>query len=84
MKLDEVKFGLAAAFAVVIIWFFCSVLVLSMPGMSMSMGGYMMHSDFSGMSWHLGMAGFAFGAILWALTAGIFAWLMAAIYNRLL
>ena len=83
MKLNAIKFGLAAAYAVAIIWVFCSLLVVMLPGMSMNMGGYMMHSDFSGMSWHMGVAGFVLGLILWSLTAGIFAWLMAAIYNAL-
>ena len=83
MKLNAIKFGLAAAYAVAIIWVFCSLLVVMLPGMSMNMGGYMMHSDFSGMSWHMGVSGFVLGLILWSLTAGIFAWLMAAIYNAL-
>jgi len=84
MKLDAAKFGLAAAYAVAVIWVFCSVLVALLPGMSMNMGGYMMHADFSGMSWHMGFAGFLVGLILWSLSAGIFGWLMAAIYNRLI
>ena len=84
MKLDAVKFGLAAACAVAIIWVLCSLLVALLPGMSMNMGGYMMHSDFSGMTWHMGFTGFFLGLILWTLTAGIFAWLMAFLYNRLI
>jgi hypothetical protein len=50
----------------------------------MNMGGYMMHADLSGMDWHMGLAGFLFGLFLWAFSAGIFASLMAAIYNRLI
>lgn len=84
MKLDAMKFGLAAAYTVAIIWVFCSLLVVMLPGMSMNMGGYMMHGDFSGMSWHMGFAGFFLGLVLWTLTAGIFAWLMTEIYNRLI
>lgn len=83
MKLNAINFGLAAAYAVAIIWVFCSLLVVMLPGMSMNMGGYMMHSDFSGMGWHMGITGFVLGLVLWVLTAGIFAWLMATIYNRL-
>ena len=82
MKLDPFKFGVAAACAVAIIWIFCSLLVISLPGMSMNMGGYMMHADFSEMSWHMGVTGFLFGLVLWALSAGIFASLLAAIYNK--
>ena len=83
MKIDAVKFGLAATYAVAIIWVVCSLLVVGLPGLSMNMGGYMMHADFTGMAWHIGMTGFFFGLILWALTAGIFAWLMATLYNKM-
>lgn len=84
MKLDAYKFGLAAAGAVTVIWVFCTLLVLAVPVMTMHMGGYMMHSDFSGMSWHILGFGFVAGLFLWAVTAGVFAGLMAAIYNRML
>ena len=84
MKLDAIKFGLAAAYAVAIIWVVCSFLVAGLPGMSMSMGGYMMHSDFSGMNWHVGMTGLVFGLVLWTITAGVFAWLMATLYNKMI
>lgn len=83
MKLDATKFGLAAVCTVAIIWVFCSLLVVMLPGVSMNMGGYMMHADFSGMSWHMGFTGFLLGLILWSLTAGIFAWLLATLYNAL-
>ena len=82
MKLDSLKFGLAAAYAVAIVWVICSLLVLLLPGTSMNMGGYMMHADFTGMNWHMGLTGFFLGLVLWALIAGIFASLMAAIYNK--
>ncbi len=84
MKLDAVKFGLAAAYAVAVIWVLCVIVVLLLPGMSMSMGGYMMHADFTGMTWHMGFLGLVFGLILWAGFTGFFAYLLAAIYNRLL
>lgn len=83
MKIDAIKFGLAAACAVSLLWIICSIIVTLLPGVSMSMGGYMMHSDFSGMTWHMGFAGFSFGLILWAVSAGLSATLMAAIYNKL-
>lgn len=83
MKLDATKFGLAAACAVSIIWLFCSLIVLMSPSTSMNMGGYMMHSDFTGMAWHLGFTGFLFGGILWAVSAGALAGLGAAVYIKL-
>lgn len=83
MKLNATKFGLAAAFAISIIWLFCSLIVMMSPGMSMNMGGYMMHADFSEMAWHMEFSGFLFGGILWAVSAGALAGLGAAIYNKL-
>ena len=47
-------------------------------------GRTMMHADFSGVNWSLHLTGFLLGGILWVLTAGVTAWLLAAIYNRLL
>lgn len=83
MKLDAVKFGLSAACAAAVTWVFCAILVVGLPGMSRTMGGYMMHGDFSGMSWHIGISGFLAGLLIWAFSAGVFAWLMALIYNKL-
>ena len=83
MKIDAVKFGLAAAYAVVIFWVVCTIVVVLLPGMTMSMSGYMMHADFSGMAWQMGIAGFVAGLMLWSLMAGVFAWLLASIYNRM-
>ena len=84
MKLNASKFGLAAAYASAIAWVVCSLIIWLLPGMSMHVGGYMMHADFSGMHWQMHLTGFLVGLIIWSVVAGVFAWLLAAIYNRLL
>lgn len=84
MKLDVNKFALAAAAAIAVIWVICSLIVVLLPGMSMVAGGHMMHTDFSGMNWNMHFTGFLVGGILWVLSAGVTAWLLASIYNRLL
>ncbi|MCB1671939.1 MAG: DUF5676 family membrane protein [Gammaproteobacteria bacterium] len=84
MRLDALKFGLAAGLAVAVVWLVISLLVSGMPGMSMNMGGYMMHSDFTAMSWHLGFGGFLSGGLLWIFIAGLYGWLLASLYNWLL
>lgn len=84
MKLNATKFGLASAYTASIVWIACSLLVFLLPSMSMNMGGYMMHADFSGINWHIGLTGILFGLFLWAFSAGFIASLLAAIYNRLI
>lgn len=84
MKLDSSKFALAAAYASAIIWVLCSLVVMLVPDMSMHASGYMMHSDFSAMQWQMHFTGFLVGLILWSVSVGVFAWLMASIYNKLL
>jgi hypothetical protein len=44
----------------------------------------MVHVDFSQMGWTLTWAGVFFGLVAWAVVAFVSAWLIAAIYNRLL
>lgn len=83
-KLNANALALSAVITTAILWVLCSLLVMLMPGMSMSMSGYMMHTDLSGMQWQLGLAGFLAGLVLWSLLAGIMAWLFAFFYNRLL
>lgn len=84
MTLNANKFGLAAALSVSIIWLVCSVLVWALPGMMMGMSEAMLHIDTVPMGWHLSILGVFFGLVAWSLTAGISAWLMALIYNKLL
>lgn len=84
MTLNASKFALAAASSVAIIWALCSLIVMLIPDMSMHASGYMMHADFSAMQWQMHFTGFFIGLILWSVAAGVFAWLMATIYNRLL
>ena len=84
MRLEANKLALAASFATAIIWLICSLIVVLIPEMSMNVSGYMMHSDFSAMQWQMNFSGFLVGLILWSAVAGIAAWLIAAIYNKLL
>ena len=84
MKLEAAKFGVATAVAFALIWIVCSALVALMPTAMMGASGNMTHGDFSGMSWSLHLGGFIVGGILWTLFAGVTAWLIAAIYNKLI
>jgi hypothetical protein len=83
MKLQTTQFALACALAALILWVICSLFVMLMPMGMMSMSGYMMHGEFSTLQWQLGMHSFFLGLIAWTITAGVFGWLIAAIYNKL-
>lgn len=84
MRLDPLKFGTATAIASGLAWLICSLAVLSMPAMSLAVGGNMMHMELSQFGWHITLAGVLAGLAAWIIVSGIFGWLLAAIYNRLL
>jgi membrane protein implicated in regulation of membrane protease activity len=84
MKLHSTKFALACASSAAVFWLLCSLFVLIMPGMMLSMSGDMLHMNFEGMGWHMSFFSTLIGGLFWAIAAGIFGWLLARIYNRLL
>jgi hypothetical protein len=84
MKLDSVKFGLAAAIVVAISWVICSLIVLAAPGPAMQVTGQMMHADMGMNAWRFSATGFVVGLVVWSVLAGAYAWAIAALYNRLI
>lgn len=82
-KLNASRLGVATTISVLIFWVVCSVLVLSMGSMMMTMTGAMVHGDMSGMGWSLSLVGVVVGGLIWSVGAGITAWLIAALYNTL-
>jgi len=84
MKLNAINLGLATAIVFGFAWIICSLLVIMMPGGMMQMSGHMVHSNLEGMRWSLHWTGFFVGLATWSLFSGLFAWAIAAIYNRLL
>lgn len=65
-------------------WFVvCSLLVMVLPAMMLSMSGDMLHLQLTDMGWHLTLIGAVKGLFAWCIMAGAAAWLLATIYNRL-
>lgn len=83
MQLNANKLGLAMASTVAVLWIVCSLLILALPSMSMSLSGYMMHTDMSGVAWDMRVTGLFFGLVLWAICAYVSGWLLATFYNAL-
>lgn len=83
MKLNAMKFGMASAISASVLWVICSILVMVLPSMMLSMSGDMLHMQLNGMGWHLTLIGVMKGLVIWSVAAGVAGWLLAAIYNRL-
>ncbi len=81
MKINPNFFGLASAIATSILWVLCSAIVYLIPRPMIDMSGHMVHANLSGMNWNLTFFGFLVGLIVWSLFAGLFAWILAHIYN---
>ncbi len=83
MKINSLNLALASAITAAVVWAVCSLLVWTMPGAMMNLTGNMVHMDMSKSGFVLSPLGFLWGLVVWALFAGIFAWLLATVYNLL-
>lgn len=83
MKINSLKFGLASAITAAVVWIICSLLVWTMPGAAMNMTTNLFHMEMGKSGFVLSPIGVIWGLIGWSLFAGIFAWILAAIYNVL-
>lgn len=84
MSLNAVKFAIASSLSFAIVWIICSLLVLVMPEMMMTLSGGMVHMNLSSLNWEVSFLGIFVGLLGWSLSAGVIAWLLAIIYNKLL
>ena len=82
MKLDAKKFAIACAVSTSILWIICSLFVMVMPAMMLSISGDMMHMELNNMGWHLSIMGVVKGLVGWSVMAAAAGWLVAATYNR--
>lgn len=83
MKINALNIALASAITTAIVWIICSLLVWSMPGAMMNLSGNMMHMELGKVGWMLSPVGVIWGLFGWSLSVGIFAWILATIYNLL-
>jgi hypothetical protein len=83
MKINPLNLGLASAITAGVVWIICSLLVWMIPGPMMTTTGNMTHMDMSRFGRMLSPIGIVWGLVIWSLFAGIFAWLLATVYNFL-
>lgn len=83
MKINSLKFGVAGAITAAIVWIICSVFVWMVPGGMTNITTNMMHIEMGRAGWTISPVGVVWGLVGWSLFTGVFAWLLAAIYNRL-
>ena len=69
MTLNAFKFGMASAITAAILWLACSLLVMLMPSMMLSMSGEMVHMQLNEMGWHLTLTGVVIGTATRAINA---------------
>lgn len=84
MKIHATKFGLAALLVFAVFWIVGTTLMVSMPGPMTQMDGHMARADLGYMTWRLNWAWAIYGLVAWSLIAGLMAWAIATVYNRLL
>ena len=83
MKINPLKFGVAGAITAAIVWVICSLLIWMMPGAMMNMTTNLFHMEMGKAGFVISPIGVIWGLIGWSLFAGIFAWILATVYNLL-
>lgn len=83
MKINTLNFALASAITAAIVWIVCSLLFWMMSGAMTNMTTNMMHMEMGKSGFVLSPVRVLWGLIGWSLFAGIFAWILATIYNLL-
>jgi 2TM family of unknown function (DUF5676) len=84
MKIEAARFGLAAGIGSAILWTLCSLVVAAMPEPSLAFTRSLFHLASGGPVWGVTWAGYLVGLCVWSVGSGLFAWLCAFLYNRLL
>jgi hypothetical protein len=83
-KLESATLGIAVGIGAAIFWTLCSILVALAPGPSLAVTRDLFHLLSGGDAWGVTWSGYFVGLCGWSVGAGIFAWLCAGLYNRML
>ena len=83
MKINPLNFAPAGAITAAVVWIICSLLVWMMPGAMMNLTTNLFHMEMGKSGFVLSPLEVLWGLVGWSLFAGIFAWILATIYNLL-
>lgn len=83
MNINANKLALSSAITFALLWVLCSIVVIALPHQSMGIMGSMVHSDMGGLQWNMQIGSLVVGLVAWSLSAGVTAWLIATLYNKL-
>lgn len=83
MKLNAIKIGIASAAAFTLLWFICSLMIMTMPEYMRLVTASMMHVSPTVIGWELSWSGVLVGGVAWAAAASVTFALTAALYNLL-
>ena len=83
MKINALNFALASTITAAVVWIICSLLIWMMPGPMMNLTTNLFHMEMGKSGFVISPIGVIWGLVGWSLFAGIFAWILATIYNLL-
>jgi hypothetical protein len=81
--LNSGAFATAQAVAAAALFIICSLLVAFLPDATVRFTQYAFHTNLSAAMSPVGVGGFCVGLLLVSVGWGLFAWLVASVYNRL-
>ena len=84
MRIQARSLGIAVGIGAAVLWTICSLLVAVAPEPSMALTRSLFHVASGGPAWGITWAGYLVGLFVWTAGSGIFAWLCAFLYNRML
>ena len=83
MKLNILSFAIAQTVAVAILYVVCSFFVGFLPETAMSLAGYILHMDLSGVMKTFSVSSFIIGLLLISIGWGLLSLITASVYNSL-
>lgn len=83
MKLNIRAFAIAMTIAAAILYVACSLFVGVLPDAAMSLAGYILHMDLSGVMRRFSVGGFIVGLLAVSIGWGILSLIFASVYNSL-
>lgn len=82
-RIEPVTLGIAVGIGSAIFWTLCSILIALAPGSILGVTRSLFHIRSGSFELGVSWSGYFVGLACWSLAAGVFAWICAALYNRM-